>query len=188
MADIARRLAKITYLCYGLGMINLKDLKTKLLNKVDNKIAWTIVGTLAAILIVIVLVCNTKTNKISQDVLDGEIADKTTESKEDTVKPVVTTKPVVKMSYANALNTYKDRRIQLNDACQTTPNTMTFKNGTTIMIDNRSSTTRKLNVNGAYTVGGYDYITVKLTSNTLPKTILIDCGTSQNVATILLQK
>lgn len=168
--------------------MKLQEIKTKLLNKVDSKIAWTIVGTLAIVLIVVVLVCNTKTNKISQDVLDGNTADKTTESKEDTVKPVATTKPVVKMSYANALNMYKDRRIQLNDACQAIPNTMTFKNGTTIMIDNRSKTARKLNINGAYTVGSYDYITVKLTSATLPKTILIDCGASQNVATILLQK
>lgn len=168
--------------------MKLQEIKTKLLNKVDSKIAWAIFGVLAVILIVVVLVCNTKTNKISQDVLDSETADKTTESKEDTVKPITTTKPVFKMSYANALNTYKDRRIQLDEKCQASPTNMTFKNGTTIMIDNRSNTARKLNVNGAYTVGAYDYITVKLTSNTLPKTILIDCGTSQNVATILLQK
>lgn len=96
--------------------------------------------------------------------------------------------PAVTISYANALIKYKDARIQLNAACQTIPNNMTFKNGTNIMIDNRAPVALTVKVGSVFTIKAYGFKIVKLSSATLPATWLVDCGTSQNVATILIQK
>ncbi|MCX6706461.1 MAG: hypothetical protein NTV24_05195, partial [Candidatus Woesebacteria bacterium] len=41
------------------------------------------------------------------------------------------------LTYARALTLYKDARIQLGVDCQASPNYVTYKNGTSIMIDNR---------------------------------------------------
>jgi len=43
------------------------------------------------------------------------------------------------IAYDEALVKYKDTRIQINSGCQAFPNNVTYKNGTTIMIDNRSN-------------------------------------------------
>jgi len=91
-------------------------------------------------------------------------------------------------TYAEALVKYKDTRIQLDQNCQATPNVMTFKNNTTIMIDNRSSMARTVKVDSIYSIKGYDFKIVKLSSATLPFTWYVDCDKSQNVATILIQK
>lgn len=97
----------------------------------------------------------------------------------------------VSMSYQKALETYKDnKRIQLSgDAvCQASPNNVMYKNGTTIMIDNRSSKTRTIKLIGTYSIEGYGFKIVTLSSKTLPVTFLMDCNQQQNVAKILLQK
>lgn len=94
----------------------------------------------------------------------------------------------VTISYANALIKYKDARIQLDGLCQASPNTMTFKNGTTIMIDNRSPVVRSVKVGTEYSVKGYGFKLIELSSKTLPATWLVDCDKAQNVATVLIQK
>ena len=96
-----------------------------------------------------------------------------------------TTTPI---SYADALVKYKDARIQLNDGCQATPNVMTYKNNTNIMIDNRASVTRTVKVGSIFSVKGYGFKIVRLSSATLPSTWYVDCDKFQNVATILIQK
>ena len=48
----------------------------------------------------------------------------------------------VSISYADALIKYADRRIQLDKNCQATPNNVTYKDNTGIMIDNRSAQAR----------------------------------------------
>lgn len=115
---------------------------------------------------------------------------KTTTTVKKTVVPVAS-QPVT-MSYTNALALYKDNlRIQVSgaDFCQVTPNNVMYKNGTSIMIDNRSSITRNIKIgNTSYSIPGYGFKIVKLSSATLPITLLMDCGTQQNVAKILLQK
>ncbi len=96
----------------------------------------------------------------------------------------------VSMSYQNALELYKDnKRIQLSgDAfCQVSPNNVMYKNGTSIMIDNRSSKTRTIKVGSTYTIEGYGFKIIKLSSATLPATLLMDCDQQQNVAKVLLQ-
>ncbi len=110
--------------------------------------------------------------------------------------PKKTTTPVasqpVTMSYQKALENYKDNlRIQLSGTsfCQASPNNVMYKSGTSIMIDNRSAQTRNIKIGSAsYTIEGYGFKIVKLSSATLPTTLLMDCGTQQNIAKILLQK
>lgn len=102
----------------------------------------------------------------------------------------VASQPVT-MSYTNALALYKDnKRIQLSGDtfCQVTPNNVMYKNGTSIMLDNRSAKARTVKIGSTYTIEGYGFRIVKLSSATLPATLLMDCGAQQNVAKILLQK
>ncbi len=105
--------------------------------------------------------------------------------------PVSThTAPVKVLSYEEAIRLYKDTRIQLSEGsvCVAVPNAATFKNGTNVMIDNRAPVTRAVKLGNTYSVPGYGFKIIKLSSDTLPVTWLLDCGTQQNVATIFVQK
>jgi Flp pilus assembly protein TadG len=93
------------------------------------------------------------------------------------------------ISYANALIKYADRRIQLDKNCQATPHTVTYKDNTGIMIDNRSAQTRTVKVGTTFTIKPYGFKIVVLPDVYLKsKTILVDCDQSQNVATVVVQE
>lgn len=93
------------------------------------------------------------------------------------------------ISYANALVKYADRRIQLDTVCQARPNTVTYKDNTGIMIDNRSPETRTVKVGTTFTIKPWGFKIVVLPDTYLKsKTLLVDCDNSQNVATILVQE
>lgn len=94
----------------------------------------------------------------------------------------------VALSYEAALKKYADRRIQFGEDCLATPGVSTYKEGTEIMIDNRSKMAKTFNVISPVSVGAYGFAIVKLSSATLTKEIGIDCGTQQNAATVLIQK
>ncbi len=113
----------------------------------------------------------------TEDVTDGSVN-----------KPASSTNAGSSMSYTQALNTYKDRKIQFGVDCAATPSNMTFRNNTNIMLDNRSAQSRTITLGTTYTVKPYGFKIINLSSSTLPKTILVDCGQKQNIATILLQK
>lgn len=118
------------------------------------------------------------------------VAKTTTTVAKKAVVPIAS-QPVT-MSYQKALETYKDNlRLQLSgaDFCQVSPNNVMYKNGTSIMIDNRSANTRNIKIGStSYSIEGYGFKIVKLSSTTLPATLLMDCGTQQNIAKILLQR
>lgn len=95
----------------------------------------------------------------------------------------------VSISYANALIKYADRRIQLDENCQAYPNTVTYKDNTGIMIDNRSNNTQTIKIGATFTIKPYGFKIVVLPDIYLKsKTLLVDCNQSQNVATILVQE
>ncbi|MDQ3075567.1 MAG: hypothetical protein M3Q34_00350 [bacterium] len=96
--------------------------------------------------------------------------------------------PAATLTYQQALEKYKDRRIQFNDSCSAVPNNVTYKDNTGIMLDNRSAQTRTIKVGGTYTVKGYGFKIVTLPNITTQKTFLVDCDGQQNVATILVQE
>ncbi len=160
-------------------------MKEQLTKKVDAKLAWGIIGILSIGLIIWAVSCNNKTKLEVSNIGDEVVEQNAIEAE----KGAAAKKPAAaSMSYAQALETYKDRRIQFDKACQATPNNVTYKNGTKIMLDNRAGVARTININGAVSLPAYGFKIVTLSSSTLPKTILVDCGTGQNVATILIQK
>ncbi|MFA5933780.1 MAG: hypothetical protein WC795_00965 [Candidatus Paceibacterota bacterium] len=102
--------------------------------------------------------------------------------------------PSAKESYINALKKYATKRIQFgtdsatNRSCFATPNNVTYKNGTKIMLDNRTAISDVIKIGGdTYTVPAYGFRIVTLYSSSMPKTYMVDCNQYQNVLTILLQ-
>ena len=95
----------------------------------------------------------------------------------------------VSISYESALIKYADRRIQLDKNCQATPNNVTYKDNTGIMIDNRSPVARTIKVGTTFTIKPWGFKIVVLPDVYLKaKTLLIDCDKYQNVATVLVQE
>jgi len=103
-------------------------------------------------------------------------------------KSAVNTNQIPAISYSQALKKYKDARIQLGIECQAFPNNVTYKNGTSIMIDNRSAFNRKIKIGSFYTVKAYDFKIIKLSSSVLPIMWLVDCDKLENNASILVQR
>ncbi|MBI3888607.1 hypothetical protein HY311_02340 [Candidatus Nomurabacteria bacterium] len=92
------------------------------------------------------------------------------------------------IAYADALIKYKDARLQLDKICQASPDKMTFKNNAVLMVDNRAEVARTVKVGSTFPIKAYGFKLVKLSSAKLPATWLVDCGTSQNVSSILIEK
>lgn len=106
------------------------------------------------------------------------------------VKPVAkkSTAPVSAKSYSDAVKEYEGRRIQFDERCQVVPQNPTYKNGTSIMLDNRSAGARSVMVGGTkYDLSAYGYRIITLSSSSLPKELAVSCGSSGNVGKILLQ-
>ncbi len=111
------------------------------------------------------------------------------EPKEDRTKGSVNTAvPVAPLSYQEALNKYADARIQIGVSCQVTPANSTYKNGTTLMLDNRTSESKDIKLGTAFSIAPYSFKLVKLESANLPATWLMDCDNMRNVATVFIQK
>ncbi len=92
------------------------------------------------------------------------------------------------LTYEQAIAKYRDRRIQFDEKCQTTPVNPTFKSGDYVMFDNRSGFTRTLRVGKYYSINPYNFEIIKLSSSILPLKIGVNCDKNNNVTTILLQK
>ncbi|OGG62867.1 hypothetical protein A3C21_02355 [Candidatus Kaiserbacteria bacterium RIFCSPHIGHO2_02_FULL_59_21] len=93
------------------------------------------------------------------------------------------------LSYQQALAKYADHRIQFDATCQANPSTITYKDNTGLMLDNRSPVARTIKLLNAHTVKAWGFKIVTLPDTyRASKTILVDCDGSQNVATILVQE
>ena len=148
-----------------------------------NKNVWVWVVIVAVVFVVWFTISNNKKVEVvqPQTASDQSVMPGT----EDVVNNSNDVKP---LSYQQALTKYKDKRIQLDTKCQATPNNVTYKNNTSIMIDNRSPVARTLKIGGVVSVKAWGFKIVNLSSTKLPATWLVDCDKSQNVATILIQK
>ena len=159
-----------------------------------NKNLW--LGIAAVLVVVLLIVILSKRGDKVEEIPMDTVAEGTeVVTEEPAVKPAPSrtpatkeTAPAPKISYAEALVKYKDFRLQFDTECRAVPNNVTYKNGTEIMIDNRSGANRKFVLGSAFTVAPYDFKIVKVVSNVLPYTYLADCGDKQNVATILVQR
>jgi hypothetical protein len=160
----------------------------------NNKVWYWVIAIVAVALIVIFAVRAQKGADLAgDDMANGD--DSALVATEDISEgsanlPATSGVAPVTMSYQTALSTYANRRLQFDKNCQATPNTVTYKSNTNIMLDNRSPESRTIRLGGLgnVTVKGYGFKIVNLTTATLPVTLSIDCGASQNVATVLMQK
>jgi len=99
-----------------------------------------------------------------------------------------TATPAPSGNYTALVKEYEGRRIQFDERCQVTPQSPTYKNGTSVMLDNRSASARAIMVGGTkYDLIAYGYRIVTLSSPSLPKEMAVSCGSSGNVGKILLQ-
>jgi hypothetical protein len=97
-------------------------------------------------------------------------------------------------SYASAIKTYAGRRIQFSfnssNYCTMVPSiNISFKNGTNIMLDNRSNKATTIYLDGqAYSLKAFGFKIVYLvTSAKLPHTVRVDCGSGKNNDSIILK-
>ena|ERR1043166_3667955 len=94
-------------------------------------------------------------------------------------------------SYLDALAAYQGKRIQFDMYCQAIPTSLVYKNGVSLMLDNRSGDARTIKIGAnSYSLAGYGWRIVKLSVPTsqLPATLNINCGSAVNVSKVLLQK
>ncbi|MFH0874288.1 MAG: hypothetical protein V1846_05640 [Candidatus Komeilibacteria bacterium] len=154
-----------------------------------NKIFWVI---LIVVIVGVIVFLNSKQSIAPTAPNDQNATSTTDTTKTDTNIPAV--KPAnpahtITTSYQEMMTKYAGRRIQFNETCQATPSSMTIKNGSQIMFDNRESKPTVLNVDGvAYPTSAYTYRLIYLSSKTLPHTVIVNCGSQNNVAQITLQK
>lgn len=91
-------------------------------------------------------------------------------------------------NYSALVNQYGEKRVQFDERCQMRPTDVTFKNGTTLMFDNRSPSQRTIKVgNQSYYFQPYGYKILILSSAALPASLKISCDATPDVGSILLQ-
>lgn len=92
-------------------------------------------------------------------------------------------------AYTQLVAGYAGKRIQFGISCQAVPANVSFKNGTTLMFDNRSGDPRTITIDGTtYSFPGYGYKIITLSKTTVPYTVKLNCGSAVNVGQIILQK
>lgn len=98
--------------------------------------------------------------------------------------------PTANLSYAQALVRYAGARIQLDAKCQADAQSqkITVKNNSYVMLDNRAAVARSVHVGAYYEVPAYGFKIVQISTPTFPATWKVDCGASQNVSVITIQK
>lgn len=155
----------------------------------------------AGAIIVVAVLAGVFMMKDSEDVVvDSENTTSTSQNSTSTssepastATKVVHSKPVAAdpragFTYTQAVQVFEGRRIQFDAACQAVPYNTTYTNGVTLMLDNRAAKSTTLAINGeTHQIPGYDFKIITLRYSDLPQKVLIDCGTSRNVATILIQ-
>ena len=151
-----------------------------------NKYLWYGVAVLAVIILIAAL-----RGGAPNLGLEGTPTPSASVSASPTPTPAVrvTTSPIPSgLTYEQAIAQYEGRRFQFDQYCQANPRTMSVKNGTSVMLDNRSGDARTFAVGGVfYSIAGYGWRIVTPTSKTLPATLYLDCGSARNVGTLLLQ-
>lgn len=147
-------------------------------------------GVAVLVLIAIVLLTGSSENKNveQQPELTEQATSTTTSTETGSGSQTKTAQPVEKkLTYEQALLVYADKRFQFDSLCQASPAQRSLKNNTEIMLDNRANVSRSIYVDGVrYSLAAYGFRIVKLSSNNLPHTTIIDCGTGKNTAKVIL--
>ena len=150
-----------------------------------NKIFWVVI---AIVIVRGIVFLNSRQTTVAPTTNTNTNTAPTEITNKPETKPTTPTK-VPAGSYQEMVKKYEGRRIQINDACQATPSSQTFKNGTQVMFDNRGSKAIKLTVDGvSYPTSAYTYRLIPLTSKTLPHSVIINCNGQNNIAQFNLQQ
>jgi hypothetical protein len=155
----------------------------------DTKKLGPVIGVVVILLVVVVMLRG-KDGALNPDASPTPTASPSVSvSPTATPKPAATAKPAaIPTNYGAAVVQYADRRIQFDMYCQANPVNNTYKNGTSIMLDNRSGDARTIVVNGVhYALAGYGWKIITLSAKSIPATWAVDCGAARNVSKILLQ-
>ncbi|MEK7616078.1 MAG: hypothetical protein AAB420_02650 [Patescibacteria group bacterium] len=141
-----------------------------------------------AVLIVILIVSGRSDNATLNPSISPSSSETAVISPTATARPASTIAPST-LSYQDAIKKYGGVRFQFNDMCQASPSQLTIKKGAAIMLDNRAKVARTISVGTSkYSLAAYGFRIVTPTASALPATLLIDCGTAQNVAKVIIQK
>lgn len=169
-------------------------------NRMKKNGMWMILGVVVLLVVIALVVMSKKdVSVVDEDinvsntevVVDAEdITNIKEEEKDVTEESVNTPTKAPALTYQQALEKYKDRRLQFNDRCQASaPNVVTYKDNTGIMLDNRSAETRTIKVGATYTIKPYGFKIITLPDiYRQPQKLLVDCDGQQNVATVLVQE
>jgi hypothetical protein len=96
--------------------------------------------------------------------------------------------PTSTLTYSQLVAQYGANRIQFDTNCQAQPNLVVFKNGTSILLDNRANQTRTIGLNGVqYSFVPYGYRVITLSSSSVPQKWTLSCNNLVNVGTIQLE-
>src|SRR3989344_4269646 len=123
-------------------------------------------AVLIATLLVVWSLANDRPVPVYQDVRDYLVSSPVAYNQPtNTAKtaPKTTTKPktspvTVTLDYEDAVELYAGRRFQFNNNCQVTPVSATYKNGTSVMLDNRSAYSQTVSIDGkSYGLSGYGF-------------------------------
>ncbi len=159
------------------------------------KIVWAIVIVVLIIIALVIWASNSKTADQSPTATSTDLQATTSTSTADVEVQGAETGLSTGQSavaYTDALKTYANKRIQFSNSmyakeCQASPSAVTFASGVKFMIDNRMAKTLNLHfINGlTYSLPAYSFEIISLQT---PATYKVDCGSTQNVVTIQIQK
>ncbi len=91
-------------------------------------------------------------------------------------------------AYSSVVAQYFDRRIQFDENCSATPSSVTYKNGTKIMLDNRSAMPLTVKIGqSTFDFPAYGYKIITLSSSKPPVTLNMNCDGRVNIGQILIQ-
>ncbi len=154
----------------------------------ENKRLWYVAGGVVVLVVLAVVLRGTKEGwpELYPSATPTPSSSVSATPKASAPKAGATAMP---KSYTDAVVQYANQRIQFDMYCQATPVNSTYKNGSSIMLDNRSGDARIISLNGVqYRLAGYGWTIVTLSYKTLPMTVAVDCGAARNVSKILVQK
>ena len=160
-----------------------------------SKIVWGIIIVVVIIIGVVIWVSNSNTAVQSPVATSTDMQATTSSSTADvTVEgtEIGLSTGQAAVAYTAALKTYTNKRIQFSNSmyakeCQASPSAVTFASGVKFMLDNRMGKTLNLHfTNGlTYSMPAYSFEIISLQT---PATYKVDCGATQNVVTIQIQK
>lgn len=148
-----------------------------------------LIGGIALVVIVFFVVRATlKSEPVLQEPINEiSVEEKTPVKVSPSKTPVVDSAPVEKLLYGEAVVKYKDSRIQfVGETCQAVPSNQSFKVGTSLMLDNRSSKPATISIGPIlYLVEPFGYHIVELKE---VGSFTANCNEQKNVLTLTIQK